>query len=92
MNKLFIFLMTLCAASAAFAGGEPVKIKEVVVSATRYVESLTSVPANTSIISKEEIQNSTAQNIPDLLRSAAGMHVNDIAGNKRNLINMHSGC
>ena len=56
MNKLFIFLMTLCAASAAFAGGEPVQIKEVVVTASRYEESLTSVPANTSIISKEEIQ------------------------------------
>ena len=85
MNRLCILLLTFFAASTAFAGGEPVKIKEVVVSATRYEESLASVPANTSIISKEEIRNSTAHNIPDLLREAAGMHVNDIAGNKRNL-------
>ena len=33
--------------------------------------------------SEEEIKNSTAQNIPDLLRAEVGVHVNDIAGNRR---------
>jgi iron complex outermembrane receptor protein len=38
-----------------------------------------------SVITEGEIQNSTAQTIPDILRTEAGIHVNDIAGNRHNI-------
>ncbi len=62
---------------------EKLDVGEVVVTATRYVEPATDVPANVSVITRKDIENSTAQNIPDLLRSEAGVQVNDIAGNRR---------
>jgi iron complex outermembrane receptor protein len=56
---------------------------EIVVSATRYDELLSSVPANITIISGDDLSNTTARNIPDLLRNVTGIHVNDISGNGR---------
>ena len=59
-------------------------LEEVVVTATRQAEKISSVPANVSVITENDIKNSTARNIPDLLRTQAGIQVNDIAGNQRN--------
>jgi iron complex outermembrane receptor protein len=81
MTVLIIVLFTVPSVSA----GETVEVGEVVVTATRYEEELESVPANVTVITEEEISNSSAQNIPDLLRTEAGVHVNDIAGNRRNV-------
>ena len=52
------------------SAAETVEVGEVVVTATRYEEELDSVPANVTVITEEEISNSSAQNIPDLLRTA----------------------
>lgn len=62
---------------------ETINIGEVVVTATRYEEQITDVPASVSVITREDIENSTAQNIPDLLRDEAGIQVSDITGNRR---------
>ncbi|MBW1724396.1 MAG: TonB-dependent receptor [Deltaproteobacteria bacterium] len=59
-------------------------MEEVVVTATRQAEKISSVPANVSVITENDIKNSTARDIPDLLRTQAGILVNDIAGNQRN--------
>ena len=59
-------------------------LEEVVVTATRQAEKISSVPANVSVITENDIKNSTARDIPDLLRTQAGIQVNDIAGNQRN--------
>ena len=59
-------------------------LEEVVVTATRQAEKISSVPANVSVITENDIKNSTARDIPDLLRTQAGIQVNDIAGNRRN--------
>ena len=56
--------------------------EEMVVTATRYPKRLDSIPANVSVITAEEIEQSVARTIPDLLRSQAGLHVTDIAGNR----------
>ena len=45
---------------------------EVVVSATRFETPLNELAVNASVITAEEIQRSTARNLPDLLRSRAG--------------------
>ena len=62
---------------------ETVTIDELVITASRYQEEIKTVPANVTVITAEDIQNSTAGNIPDLLRSQVGVQVNDITGNKR---------
>ncbi|MCJ7542053.1 MAG: TonB-dependent receptor [Desulfobacterales bacterium] len=59
-------------------------LEEVVVTATRQEEKISSVPANVTVVNETDIKNSTAYDIPDLLRKQAGVHVNDIAGNRRN--------
>jgi iron complex outermembrane receptor protein len=58
-------------------------MEEVVVTATRQEEKISSVPANVTVITETDIKNSTAYDIPDLLRSQVGVFVNDIAGNRR---------
>ena len=76
---LLLFLMTssVCA--------EDVRLEEIVVTATRYEEKIPDVPAHVTIITDEDIKNSPAQDIPDLLSTEAGIHVYDIGGNRRNL-------
>ena len=59
-------------------------LEEVVVTATRQEEKISSVPANVTVVTETDIKNSTAYDIPDLLREQTGVHVNDIAGNRRN--------
>ena len=86
--KRIIFLTLVCLLTAkAVVADESrlLKIGEVVVTATRYEEELRTVPANVTVITEEDINNSTAQNIPDILRTEAGIQVNDIAGNRRNI-------
>ncbi|OHE55289.1 MAG: hypothetical protein A2027_04675 [Thermodesulfovibrio sp. RBG_19FT_COMBO_41_18] len=80
-----LFVLTFCLSllSSLFAEEKAVSLEEVVVTATRYEEEVTSVPANVAVISEKDIHNSTAQNIPDLLRMEAGIQVNDITGNRR---------
>jgi iron complex outermembrane receptor protein len=73
------------ASHARAAEEETLKVDEIVVTATRYEEALTSVPAHVTVITEEKIENSTAQNIPDLLRTEVGIQVNDIAGNRRTI-------
>lgn len=63
--------------------GSVARLKEVVVTATRQEEEISSVPANVSVISETEIENSPARDVPDLLRTEAGVHVSDISGNNR---------
>lgn len=59
-------------------------LDEVVVTATRQEEGLARIPAHVTVISAAEIARSAAQSVPELLRSVAGVLVNDIAGNGRN--------
>jgi len=81
----FLFLITfyLLPSTPVSAEEEIPTLEEIVVTATRYEEEVTGVPANVTVISEEDIENSTAQNIPDLLRTETGIHVNDVTGNRR---------
>jgi len=82
----FIFSCLAEAAEEANSEGkesEPAVMKEVVVTATRYEEELSTVPANVTVITKEDIANSTAKDVPTLLRTHVGVHVTDVAGNRR---------
>lgn len=59
-------------------------LEEVVVTATRQEEKISFVPSNVTVVTETDIKNSTAYDIPDLLREQVGVLVNDIAGNRRN--------
>lgn len=83
---MLIILVVICACIAqAEASYDAIRVGEVVVTATRYEEPLDTVPANVTVITEERIKQSTAQNIADLLRSEAGVQVNDIGGNRRRM-------
>lgn len=79
--SLFTFHFLLFTLS--FAEKE-IKLEEVVVTATRYEEQPSKVPANITVITEKDIKNSSAQNIPELLRTEINVQVNDITGNRRN--------
>ncbi len=58
---------------------------KVIVTASRQEEKIASVPANVTVISAQDIARSPAETVPELLRSTAGIVVNDITGNGRNI-------
>ena len=81
-----LFLCTLLSPFSPLvlaAEGEAHDAAAIVVTAARYREGISSVPSKVTVITEEEIRNSPARNIPDLLRGVAAIHVNDIAGNNR---------
>ena len=57
--------------------------QEVVVTPTRREEPMAKVPAPVTVITAADISRSTARDIPEVLRSHAGIHVADITGNRR---------
>ncbi|MEW6585014.1 MAG: TonB-dependent receptor, partial [Nitrospirota bacterium] len=81
---LCLSIISFCLPFIASAQEEPFTLDEVVVTATRYKEPVSSVPAHITVITEEDIQNSPAKDIPELLRTEVGIHVNDITGNRRN--------
>ncbi len=67
-------------------GVEPQALPELetmVVTATRYEKWLESVPANVTTITEEDIADSTAKDVPGILRKEMGLHVYDITANGR---------
>jgi Outer membrane cobalamin receptor protein len=53
----------------------PVEIEKIVVTATRTPEVLRNVPSSVSVITRNEIDRSTARTVDDLLRTKAGINV-----------------
>ena len=78
MKRIFtVLIVSLFLSLPAFADETVVEetkseigdeFNEVVVSATRYEELLSSVPANVTIISEDDLNNSTAKNIPNSIK------------------------
>lgn len=52
----------------------------VIVSATRFAEADPRVPANITVITREDMRNTPATNLPDILRTAAGVEVRALYG------------
>ena len=81
---IFLIFSQLSLFAPASAEDKTITLEEVVVTATRYEEQPSKVPANITVITERDIKNSSAQNIPELLRTEIGIQVNDITGNRRN--------
>jgi iron complex outermembrane receptor protein len=60
---------------------EEVTLEEVVVTGTRDVQESRKIPAGVSVVTKEKIEQSNAQNVADLLRDEVNVEVRDIYGN-----------
>lgn len=94
---LFLFLPAFASAqdsqqdkqkpeSGPAADARNATMQEVVVTASRYSEEIAGIPANVTVITAKEIRNSTAVNVPDLLRTQTGINVVDVTGSKRKYI------
>jgi len=79
---LIIFLSLIFLFSFQSVYAEESHLEEIIVTATKYDEEISKIPSFITVISEEDIKNSTAQTIPDVLRKF-GIHVSDITGNKR---------
>jgi iron complex outermembrane receptor protein len=76
------FAIAACAASLlspciSFAADD---LAAVVVTATRFSETEPGIAANISIITRQDIRNTPAQNLPDVLATRAGIDVRQLGG------------
>ncbi len=79
-SVLCLPLLTFAAAGSTMAAEKPTMMDEVLVTASRTEESVKSVSANATIISQEDIQQSSADNIGDLLAEQAIGHIKKYPG------------
>ncbi|MBC7755749.1 MAG: TonB-dependent receptor [Bdellovibrio sp.] len=87
MNKttiasLVALAFTSPALTQTVVAAEQINLDEVTVTASRFNESSASSAANLKVITKEDIQNSPAISIPDLLRLQAGLNITSLYGNQ----------
>jgi len=86
MKKIVSFTMVLffsslpLLASAQETKEKEVVLEEVVVTATREKREARKVPANVTVITEEDIKNSNAKTVLDLLRTEEGIVVRDLLG------------
>jgi iron complex outermembrane receptor protein len=82
-NSLAIILCLILLFLIPFAPGaqeKEVTLEEVVVTGTRDVQEIRKIPANVTVITREEIQRSNAQTVIDLTRSEVGVVARDFYG------------
>jgi len=65
----------------SFAQEKEVTLEKVVVTATRDAEEIRKIPANVTVITKKQIEESYAETVVGLLRDQVGVVVKDIYGN-----------
>lgn len=77
-SPLAIGVLALLAVFPAIAAERESEI--VVVTATRFSEADPAVAANISVITRQDIRNSAAQSLPDVLSTRAGLSVSQLGG------------
>jgi len=82
INRICISLFLLSNASFSYAQNAQ---STVIVSGSRFEENLNEVPANVQVITREEIAESTTNNIPDILSQIGGLNVRNTKGGQLNL-------
>lgn len=79
-KKPLLALLTLACSQAALADGPVVHGDAVIVTASRSPDKVSELPANVRIISAEDIRNSTARTVQDVLAGVAGVHLFNNSG------------
>ncbi len=75
-----VLLILAGAASSTTLRAAEQELEPVIVTATRFSEADPGIAANISIISRQDIRNMPAQNLPDVLRTRAGIDVRQLGG------------
>ncbi len=85
-NSLLLLVAALLCATPAFAE-EPASTSNddvldiLVVTGTRFADSYVDKPLNMSVITRDEIDKSSARTVPELLSTQAGISIRDFFGN-----------
>ena len=82
-SRAAVIVAALCTSLAnAHAAQAPVAVgPPVIVTATRFAEPATAAAPGVTVITAEDIRNSAAKTVPDLLAQQAGINVRDLYGN-----------
>ena len=80
-SKSTIVLVTAFSFSAGVQA-DSIKIDDVIVTATRFSNTDPRIPASVSILTREDIENPPAINIPDVLKTQSGVNVTPLYGNE----------
>jgi iron complex outermembrane receptor protein len=82
MKKQHLLAALLCALTPLFAyAATEDSLDEVVVTATRFSDTLGNKPVNMTVITADDINKSSARTLPELLSEQAGISVRDLFGN-----------
>ncbi len=84
MKNLILFIifsiLLVFAPLSTFPQEKEATLEPIVVTATRDVQEVRKVPANVTVISKEEIEQSNAKTVIELIRNEMGIVVRDVYG------------
>ncbi|MBF0213062.1 MAG: TonB-dependent receptor [Magnetococcales bacterium] len=86
LTLLTLFIPSLPVWSAEPSDPAQTPLPEMVVTATRFPTQRATLAAHVTILSREQIEESHATSIPDLLRGQVGIHVMDMTGNGRSFL------
>jgi iron complex outermembrane recepter protein len=81
MHRHFKQAALAAAVLFAFSANAAEEGTDVIVTATRFSETTLKAPSNVSVITAEDIRNSPATNLPDILNTVAGINVRPLYGN-----------
>ena len=70
-----LFFFNFLLNSSAFADDKDVKLDKIIVTSSRMAQHDYKVAGNVTVIDREEIEASPAQNVPEILNEALGVHV-----------------
>lgn len=76
-----LFMLLISIPLSLSAQEKEVTLEKVVVTATRDAQEIRKIPANVTVITKEEIERSNAKSTVDLLRGEVGVVIRDYTGN-----------
>ena len=84
-NLFFTSLIFLFSLSSSFVSAtEPIiTLEDLVVTATRHEEIVSTIPASVTVITRDDIENSSAKDVPELLETQDAIHISDVTGNRR---------
>ncbi|MBU1262346.1 TonB-dependent receptor [bacterium] len=83
MKKIVVLYLVLGLSRCAFAGTPTVTVygEEVVVTATRDTQEIRKIPANITVITAQEIEESGATSLVDVLEGLSSIHFRTFSGN-----------
>ncbi len=87
---MFLILMILnwVAVAPWAAPGDPVELEKIVVTSSRMAQANYKLPSNVTVIDREDITASGAQNISDVLRQELGVNVYDTSTVKTSVVDI----